>query len=146
MLYREWSISLLLIDFCIVVSITVHQYSKNFRNNSIQIVDEAFQTDFQYAMIAFHSEDRANVEMQMFVDVAFANFDAILVQSSIDQIINVSRIIDFENVKKNASNFQHVILDESVYNSMSNDQKFKSIVLLDEKDFAIFQNVFVNVL
>ena len=96
-------------------------------------------------MIAFHFEDRANVEMQILVDVAFANLDAIFVQSSIDQIINVRRIIDIEDIKKSASNLQHVSLDESVYYSMSDDQKFKSIVLFDEKNLAILQNVFVNV-
>ena len=96
-------------------------------------------------MIVFYFENRANIEMQIFVDVTFANFVAIFVQSNIDQIINVNRIIDFENIRKNTSDFQHVILDESVYNSMSNDQKFKSIVFFDEKSFAIFQNVFVNV-
>lgn len=96
-------------------------------------------------MIAFHSESRANIEMQIFVDVAFANFVAIFVQSSIDQIVNVDRVICVENIRKIASNFQHVFLDESVNHSMSNDQKFKSIVFLDEKDFAIFQNVLVNV-
>ena len=96
-------------------------------------------------MIVFHSEDCTNIEMQIFVDVAFANLVAILVQSNIDQIINFNRIIDLENIKKIASNFHHVLFDESVYNSMSNDQKFKSIVFFNEENLAIFQNVFVNV-
>ena len=82
----------MLIELCIVISITIHQYNKNLRNHNIQVVDEALQIDFQYAMIAFHSEDRADIEMQIFVDVIFANLVAILVQSNIDQIINVNRI------------------------------------------------------
>ena len=135
----------MLIKLCTVVLITVHQYSKNLRNNSIQIVDETLQTDLQYAMIAFHSEDRADVEMQILVDVAFANLDAILVQSNIDQIVNVRRIIDIEDIRKSASDLQHVSLDESVYHSMSDDQKFKSVVFLDEEDLAVLQNVLVNV-
>ena len=96
-------------------------------------------------MIAFHSEDRADVEMQILVDVAFANLDAILVQSNIDQIVNVRRIIDIEDIRKSASDLQHVSLDESVYHSMSDDQKFKSVVFLDEEDLAVLQNVLVNV-
>ena len=83
--------------------------------------------------------------MQIFIDIIFTNFVTIFIKLNINQIINVNRIIDFENIKKKAKNLHYILFDKNVNNSISNDQKFKSIVFFNEKNFAFFQNVFVNV-
>lgn len=140
MLYRVWSLSLLLTKLCIVVLITIHQYSKNLRNNGIQVAGGALQTGLQYAMTAFHSGGRAGIEMQVLVGVAFTDLVAILVQPSLGQVINVSRIIGLEGIRKSAKGLHHFLLGESVNNSMPGDQKFKPVVFLGEGGLAILQS------
>ena len=101
-------------------------------------------------MYVFNAKCNNDVKMQNFIDKAFAKTFESKINSNFVNVLNV-RIIKIRKIKlknilihKIFSCFRTFICDENIDDFVSHVVKSISIFFVDEKKFAIFEHVFVD--
>ena len=97
-------------------------------------------------MTAFNPKNNDNVKIKNFIDSNLAKTTTIQFQSNVSQIFNVLRIIIAKNSFKSYLNSVVIVLIECVYDRLPSLFKLLSFFFDIEINFAIDQNIRVDIL
>jgi hypothetical protein len=121
------------------------QKKLNNCNYLFEIFDESFQNTFQFSMITFISKNDDVVKWQhlinkTFDDTCFSATHQFFFQIIHDRSMIFSIVFKFQN----SSVFFEFHLDWNIHDFMSLIKESFSWLIVIEKSFAVFENIFIN--